>query len=89
MLLAKRVKIMREVKAKYFWIRGRAIAQSPAANIARVEEIDEEMEFFSSTLQCYNSCFALLRQTHSIFTEGEKVELQSVIEVLRSLWPTQ
>jgi hypothetical protein len=73
MLLAKRVKIMRELKAKCFWIRERTIAQSPAANIATVKEIDEEMEFFSSILQCYDSCFALLRRTR-------RVELQSAID---------
>jgi hypothetical protein len=44
MLLAKRVKIMRELKAKFFWIREQTIAQqSPAANIARVKKIDEEI----------------------------------------------
>jgi hypothetical protein len=47
------------------------------------------MSFFLEVLQCYDVCFALLRQTSTIYTAIEIAELQGAINKLKILWPTQ
>jgi hypothetical protein len=58
-------------------------------NGATNEEIVEEMVIFSEVLHCYDICFALLRQTRTIYTIAKIAELQGAINKLKILWPTQ
>ena len=88
-LLARRIKIMRELKEKCLDVCTRNLARDPGSNCASVEEIHTEMAFFSNILLSYDCCFGLLRRTNTIFTEQQRTELQGAIDNLVSLWPTQ
>jgi hypothetical protein len=54
-----------------------------------VEEIGEEMTFFSEVLHCYDTCSVILRCTRAIYTIAEIAELQGAIDKLKILWPMQ
>jgi hypothetical protein len=63
--------------------------KNPGADCASIEEISEEMIFFSEILHCYDICFSILRRTRSIFGVEEIEALQGAINKLKLLWPTQ
>jgi hypothetical protein len=63
--------------------------KKPTTNLASVEEIKEEMNFFQIILHYYNCAFGLLRRPRKRFTSKEISELQGAIDRLNSLWPTQ
>jgi hypothetical protein len=65
------------------------IEKYPGTHCATIEEIGEEMTFFSEVLHCYDTCFALLRRTRIIYTIAEITELQGAFNYLKILWPTQ
>jgi hypothetical protein len=88
-LLDRRVKILEKMKAEFLSVRARTIEKHPGADCASIQEIAEEMAFFSEVLHCYDICFALLRRTKKIFTLEEISELQLAIDKLKILWPTQ
>jgi hypothetical protein len=88
-LLDRRVKILEEMEAEFVSVRARTIEKHPGADCASIEEIAQEMAFFSEVLHCYDIVFALLRRTKTIFTLEEVSELQLAIDRLRILWPTQ
>jgi hypothetical protein len=88
-LLDEQVKILDKMETEFLAVRSLTIAKHPGADCASIEEIAEEMAFFSEVLQCYDVCFALLRRTRHIFTPQEVAELQHAIDKLRRLWPTQ
>jgi hypothetical protein len=52
---------LKELKTEFVAVRARTILNHPGAHCASIEEIAEEMSFFSEVLQCYDVCFALLR----------------------------
>jgi hypothetical protein len=87
-LLDECLKILEEMETAFLAVRARTIEKHPGANCASIEEISEEMTFFSAVLHCYDSCFALLRRTSTIYTVGEIAELQGTIDKLKILWPT-
>jgi hypothetical protein len=90
-LLDNQVKILEELETAFVAVRALTIVKHPGADhCASIEEmIVEEMAFFSEVLQCYDVCFALLRQTRDMFTVEEIAELQHAIDKLQHLWPTQ
>jgi hypothetical protein len=88
-LLDEQEKILEEMETAFVATRALTIAKHPGAACASIEEIAEEMAFFSEVLQCYDVCFALLRRTRHIFTVEEIAELQGAINKLQRLWPTQ
>jgi hypothetical protein len=88
-LLDRRVKVLDELKTEFLAVRARTIIKNPGADCASIEEIDEEMVFFSEVLHCYDTCFTILRRTRTIYTAAEIAELQGAIDKLKILWPTQ
>jgi hypothetical protein len=88
-LLDRRVKILDELKSQFLAVRERTIETNPGVDCASIEEIEEEMTFFSEVLHCYDTCFAILRRTRTICTVDEIAELQGAIDRLKILWPTQ
>ena len=88
-LLDRRVKVLKELELEFLAVRARTIEKHPGADCASVEEIGEEMLFFSEVLHCYDTCFAILRRTRTIYTISEIAELQRAIDKLKILWPTQ
>jgi hypothetical protein len=57
------VKVLEELETEFLAVRARTIAKHPGADCASIEEIGEEMAFFSEVLHCYDTCFAILRRT--------------------------
>jgi hypothetical protein len=88
-LLDRRVKILEEMEVEFVLVRARTIEKHPGADCASIQEIAQEMAFFSEILHCYDICFALLRRTKTIFTLEEISELQLAIDRLKVMWPTQ
>jgi len=88
-LLDRRVKVLEELKIEFLAVRKRTIEKHPGADCAPIEEIGEEMTFFSEVLHCYDTCFGILRRTRTIYTITEIAELQGAINKLKILWPTQ
>jgi hypothetical protein len=88
-LLDRRVKVLDELETEFLDVRERTIAKHPGADCASIAEIREEMTFFSEVLHCYDTCFAILRRTRTIYTIAEIAELQGAIDRLKILWPTQ
>jgi hypothetical protein len=86
-LLANRVTILSQLEMNFLHVQEQTLQEVPAANLASVEEIKEEMAFFGRILLCYD--FGLLRRTRTIFSTEQRTELQGAIDVLKSLWATQ
>jgi hypothetical protein len=55
------------------------IVENPGADCASMEEIADEMFFFSKVLHCYGICISILWRTRTIFTVEEIAALQSAI----------
>ncbi len=88
-LLANRVEIIDQLETEFLRVREQNLNQNPTTNLASVEEIREEMNFFRIILHCYDCAFGLLRRTRKFFNSEEISELQGAIDRLNSLWPTQ
>jgi hypothetical protein len=88
-LLDRRVKVLKELETEFLALRARTIVKHPGADCASIKTIREEMTFFSEVLHCYDTCFAILRRTQTIYTIAEVSELQGAIDKLTILWPTQ
>jgi hypothetical protein len=88
-LLANPVEIIDQLETEFLRVREQNSNQNPTTNLASVEEIKEEMNFFRIILHCYDCAFGLLRRTRKKFNSEEISELQGAIDRLNSLWPTQ
>jgi hypothetical protein len=88
-LLDERTKVVEEMETKFLTVRALTIEKNPGADCASVEEIGEEMVFFSKILHCYDVCFSILRRTRTIFNAEEIATLEGAINKLKLLWPTQ
>jgi len=88
-LLDERTKVVEEMETKFLTVRALTIEKNPGAACASVEEIKEEMVFFSKILHCYDVCFSILRRTRTIFNAEEIATLDGAINKLKLLWPTQ
>jgi hypothetical protein len=84
-LLDHRVKVFKELETKFLEAGTRTIEKHPGADCASIEEIGEEMKFFSEVLHCYDTCFTILRCTRTIYTVAEVAELQGAIDKLKIL----
>jgi hypothetical protein len=76
------------METEFVAVRAQTIEKHPGAHCASIEEIGEEMTFFSEVLHCYDICFVLIRWTRTTFTIEEIAELQGAIDKLKILWPT-
>ena len=65
-LLANRVQIIDQLETEFLRVREQNSNQNPTTNLASVEEIKEEMNFFRIILHCYDCAFGLLRRTRKI-----------------------
>jgi hypothetical protein len=88
-LLANRVQIIDQLETEFLRGREQNSIKNPTTNLASIEEIKEEMNFFRIILHCYDCAFGLLRRTRKIFTSEEISELRGAIDRLKTLWPTQ
>ncbi len=88
-LLDQQVKVLEELETEFLAVCAQTTVKHPGADCASVEEIGEEMTFFSEVLHCYDTCFGILRRTRTIYTITEIAELQGAINKLKILWPTQ
>jgi hypothetical protein len=88
-LLANRVEIINQLETEFLRVREQNSRKNPTTNLASVQEIKGEMNFFQIILHCYDCAFGLLRRTRNFFTSEELSELQGAIDCLNSLWPTQ
>jgi len=88
-LLDERAKVIKEMETQFLRVRTLTMEKNPGGDIASIEEIKEEMVFFSEILQCYDICFSILRRTRTIYTLEEIETLQGAIDKLKTLWPTQ
>jgi hypothetical protein len=59
-LLANRVEIMTQLERKFLHVRDENLAKDPTTDLASIEEIREEMDFFGRILHCYDCEFSLL-----------------------------
>jgi hypothetical protein len=87
--LANRVQIIYQLETEFLRVREQNSIKNPTTNLALIEEIKEEMNFFRVILHCYDCAFGLLRRTRKKFTPEEISELQGAIDPLKTLWPTQ
>ncbi len=67
-LLANRVEIIDQLETEFLRVREQNSNQNPTTNLASVEEIKEEMNFFRIILHCYDCAFGLLRRTQKNLT---------------------
>jgi hypothetical protein len=74
-LLANRVQIIDQLETEFLRVREQNSIKNPTTNLASIEEIKEEMNFFQIILHCYDCAFGLLRKTQKIFTSEEISEL--------------
>jgi hypothetical protein len=88
-LLANRVEIMSQLELKFLHVPGENLAKDPTTDLASIEEIREEMDFFGRILHCYDCALSLLWRTKTIFLIKERKELLGAIKILTSLWPRQ
>jgi hypothetical protein len=88
-LLATRVQIIYQLETEFLRVGEQNSIKNPTTNLASIEEIKEEMNFFQIILLCYDCAFGLLRRTRKIFTPEEISELRGAIDRLKTLWPTQ
>jgi hypothetical protein len=59
-LLANRVEIMTQLEMKFLHVWDENLAKDPTTDLASIEEIREEMDFFGRILHCYHCKFSLL-----------------------------
>jgi hypothetical protein len=64
-LLADRVEIIDQLETEFLRVREQNSRKKPTTNLASVEEINEEMNFFQIILHCYDCAFGLLRRTQN------------------------
>jgi hypothetical protein len=82
-LVANRVTILSQLEAKFLHVREQTLQKNSTTNLASVEEIKQEMAFFSRILLCYDCVFGLLRRTRTIFFTGEM--LMRIISIFIAL----
>jgi hypothetical protein len=90
-LLDDRTEVIKEtMEPQFLGVRVLTMEKNPGADCASIEEISEEIIFFSEILHCYyDICFSILRRTRSIFDVEEIEALQGAINKLKLLWPAQ
>jgi hypothetical protein len=88
-LLANRVQIIDQLETEFLRVQEQNSIKNPTTNLASIEEIKEETNFFRIILHCYDCAFGFLRRTRKIFTSEEISELRGAIDRLKTLWPTQ
>jgi hypothetical protein len=62
-LLANCVEIINQLEMEFLLVLEQNSRKKPTTNLASVEEIKEEMNFFRIILHCYDCAFGLLRRT--------------------------
>ncbi len=83
-----REELMAELKTKLREVRQRSV-DNKQEGVASEKELDEELDFFGTTLHCLDTIFGTLRGEKEIISGEKKENLMRAIRKFKDAWPTK